>query len=170
MDIFEASDAFHRHLAVLGRSERTQKDYRKIVETFVEFQVRRRRLVLETTSEDLGEYVLRMKARGLSETGDFLVLGKGGFVRQGLVSGIALRDLHLWVRVVRPTMLPVSRALLLAPMGAGDIQVMMRVRSEATGIGSRYQYPSGASRGVLTPHALRHLMLPDCWSSVCRCP
>lgn len=255
MDIYEHTDAFQRHLAVIGRSDRTQKDYGTIVQKFAEFQLKRRRLVLETNEEDLGAYVLTMRAQRLSETairlyttvlrvfftwltdedliqrdpsrrlrygrtrarlvkippmplyqtlldsipgsraldrrdrtiitmlfntglrvselcslrvdsidlesGDFLVLGKGGYLRQGLVSGRALWELRWWVHTYRPLLSPTTRALFVAQMGgplaAMQIQIMFRKRSEAAGISGRYQYPSGATLGLLTPHSLRHL-------------
>lgn len=255
MDIYEHTDTFLRHLAMIGRSERTQKDYATILRKFAEFQLRRRRLVRETTQEDLGAYVLQMRALKLSETairlyttvvrgfflwmtdedliqrdpsrklryghtktrvvkippmplyqtllesipgttafdrrdrtivsmlfntglrvselcslrvdsidlesGDFLVLGKGGYLRQGLVSGRALWELRWWVQRYRPLLHPSTRALFVGPMGgplgAMQVQVMFRKRSDAAGIHGRYQYPSGATLGLLTPHSLRHL-------------
>jgi site-specific recombinase XerD len=95
-------------------------------------------------------------------TGDFLVLGKGALVRQALVSGDALQSLRQWVLHHRPRIdQGRSPALFLSlwgsPLRQADIQTMMKQRCAEASISDRYLYPSGARRGILTPHSLRHL-------------
>lgn len=96
------------------------------------------------------------------ETGEFEIRGKGGYRRLGMISGRALAALCTWVCTWRQELTKDVNGWLWISSTGGRytpkrVREMMERRRLAAGIDSRISYASGASKSVITPHAIRHL-------------
>ena len=144
-----------------------QEDFDRLVDAIghkrpVDFRDRAILLVLLSSGLRVSELCsLRIDQIDLG-TGEFVVVGKGGYRRPALVSGRALEALRDWVCIWRQHLTrEVTGWLWLSPHGtrlrANRVRDMMDRRRIASGIDSRIRYASGASKSVLAPHAIRHL-------------
>lgn len=95
-------------------------------------------------------------------TGQFVVLGKGNKRRQAIVTGRALEALCTYVWDWRPQLGGEDSDWLWLSSQKGRFtakrtRVMMDRRRRDAGIEAKTLYPSGASKSILAPHAIRHL-------------
>lgn len=95
-------------------------------------------------------------------TGEFMVLGKGNKRRKAVVTGRALEALCTYIWDWRPKIGGEDSDWLWLSSQKGRLtakrtRVMMERRRIDAGIESRITYPSGASKSILAPHAIRHL-------------
>lgn len=95
-------------------------------------------------------------------TGEFQVLGKGNKRRRAIVTGRALEALCTYMWDWRPKIGGEDSDWMWLSSQKGRLtakrtRVMMERRRRDAGIEKRISYPSGSTKSILAPHAIRHL-------------